>query len=76
MKKSNKGARQSDQTPVVSGNGGEIHLQAISEDTLLTTNQGVPIADNQNSLKTGPRGPVLLQDFILRDLHSSYASRS
>lgn len=33
----------------------------------LTTNQGVAIADNQNSLKYGLRGPVLLEDFILRD---------
>ncbi len=33
----------------------------------LTTNQGMPIADNQNSLKDGLRGPVLLEDFILRD---------
>ncbi|MCF8203484.1 MAG: catalase [Methylotenera sp.] len=33
----------------------------------LTTNQGVRIADNQNSLKSGTRGPVLLEDFILRD---------
>jgi catalase len=33
----------------------------------LTTNQGVPVADNQNSLKAGYRGPALLQDFILRE---------
>ena len=33
----------------------------------LTTNQGVRIADNQNSLKAGVRGPVLLEDFILRE---------
>jgi catalase len=33
----------------------------------LTTNQGVPIADNQNSLKAGLRGPTLLEDFILRE---------
>ncbi len=33
----------------------------------LTTNQGVAIADNQNSLKAGPRGPALLEDFILRE---------
>lgn len=33
----------------------------------LTTNQGVPIADNQNSLKAGVRGPTLLEDFILRE---------
>ncbi len=33
----------------------------------LTTNQGVAIADNQNSLKASLRGPVLLEDFILRE---------
>ena len=33
----------------------------------LTTNQGVPVGDNQNSLKAGLRGPVLLEDFILRE---------
>jgi catalase len=33
----------------------------------LTTNQGVKVADNQNSLKAGLRGPVLLEDFILRE---------
>lgn len=35
--------------------------------TILTTNQGVPIADNQNSLTIGARGPTLLEDFILRE---------
>jgi len=29
---------------------------------LLTTNQGVPVSDNQNTLTVGERGPVLLQD--------------
>ena len=33
----------------------------------LTTNQGVAVADNQNSLKFGVRGPALLEDFILRE---------
>ncbi|WP_423600445.1 catalase [Roseateles sp. MS654] len=33
----------------------------------LTTNQGVRIADNQNSLKAGLRGPTLMEDFILRE---------
>jgi catalase len=33
----------------------------------LTTNQGVAIGDNQNSLKAGFRGPALLEDFILRE---------
>jgi catalase len=33
----------------------------------LSTNQGIPISDNQNSLKAGPSGPVLLEDFVLRE---------
>ncbi|KHO15110.1 hydroperoxidase [Acinetobacter baumannii] len=33
----------------------------------LTTNQGVKIADNQNSLRAGIRGSTLLEDFILRE---------
>ncbi|MEC5159849.1 MULTISPECIES: catalase [unclassified Janthinobacterium] len=33
----------------------------------LTTNQGVPVADNQSSLKLGLRGPTLMEDFILRE---------
>jgi catalase len=53
--------------PAPVGQGGEVHQQAESIETQLTTNQGVPISDNQNSLKAGPRGPVLLQDFILRE---------
>ena len=45
----------------VTGSGGELHQR--STDTFLTTNQGVPVSDNQNSLKVGPRGPTLLEDF-------------
>lgn len=33
----------------------------------LRTNQGVKVADNQNTLKAGPRGPSLLEDFIMRE---------
>lgn len=33
----------------------------------LRTNQGVKIADNQNTLRAGPRGPSLLEDFIMRE---------
>ncbi len=33
--------------------------------TILTTSAGAPVADNQNSLTAGPRGPVLLQDYQL-----------
>jgi catalase len=42
-------------------------VRVDSSGQVLTTNQGVAIADNQNSLKAGPRGPVLLEDFILRE---------
>jgi catalase len=42
-------------------------VRVDSTDRVLTTNQGVPIADNQNSLKAGLRGPTLLEDFILRE---------
>src|SRR5215471_8992642 len=31
----------------------------------LTTSAGAPVADNQNSMTAGPRGPVLLQDYQL-----------
>jgi catalase len=41
--------------------------RADASGQVLTTNQGVPIADNQNSLKAGLRGPALLEDFILRE---------
>lgn len=33
----------------------------------LRTNQGVKVADNQNTLKVGARGPSLLEDFIMRE---------
>lgn len=36
-------------------------------DQYLTTNQGVRINDNQNTLKAGERGPSLLEDFIMRE---------
>jgi len=41
-------------------------------DRHLTTNQGVPIADNQHSLKIGLRGPTALEDFILREKISHF----
>ena len=42
-------------------------FRAAPGDGALTTNQGVPIADNENSLRAGERGPTLLEDFILRE---------
>ncbi len=47
--------------------GGETHQSTNRRKDSLTTNQGVVISDNQNSLKAGVRGPTLLEDFILRE---------
>jgi catalase len=49
------------------GSGGEWHQVATGDQPALTTNQGLPISDNQNSLRTNPKGPTLLEDFILRE---------
>ncbi|MGH6963065.1 MAG: catalase [Phenylobacterium sp.] len=49
------------------GAGGETHQAASAPDARITTNHGVPISDDQNSLKAGPRGPSLLEDFVLRE---------
>lgn len=53
------------------GNGGETHQHIPAKgphDGLdhLTTNQGIRISDNQNSLRSATRGPTLLEDFVLR----------
>jgi catalase len=47
--------------------GGELHQMAGVEHAALTTNQGVALSDNQNSLRANPGGPTLLEDFILRE---------
>ncbi len=47
--------------------GGETHQHGDGKHQHLTTNQGLVISDNQNSLKGGGRGPTLLEDFILRE---------
>ena len=46
------------------GNGGETHQRG---GPALTTNHGVPLSDNQNSLRAAQRGPTLLEDFALRE---------
>ena len=51
---------------VQQGPGGETHQR--DGGAILTTAQGAPISDDQNSLKVGgPRGPVALEDHILRE---------
>jgi catalase len=56
--------------PQLGHNPGNLPLDRVRVDSsarALTTNLGVPVADNQNSLKAGLRGPALLEDFILRE---------
>ncbi|MDQ0390757.1 catalase [Labrys monachus] len=52
---------------VLRGEGGETHQVAGKDVPVLTTQQGVPVSDDQNSLKIGPRGPALLEDFHFRE---------
>ena len=49
------------------GNAGELQQTASAADARITTNHGVAISDNQNTLKAGHRGPALLEDFVLRE---------
>ena len=49
------------------GTGGEVHQLAGGSHPQLTTNQGIPISDNQNSLRSNKLGPTLLEDFVLRE---------
>jgi catalase len=49
------------------GTGGETHQQAGGGVADLTTQQGIPVADDQNTLRQGARGPALLEDFHFRE---------
>jgi len=56
--------------PNLGFNPGNLPLDRVRTDAtgqVLTTNLGIPVADNQHSLKAGARGPALLEDFILRE---------
>ena len=47
--------------------GGETHQVASGDMRRLTTQQGVIVADDQNSLRVGDRGPTALEDFHFRE---------
>ncbi len=49
------------------GNGGETHQVAGDEHDTMTTQVGMPISDDQNTLKIAPRGPHLLEDQVFRE---------
>ncbi len=61
-----KKARLAD-AEIARGTGGETHQLAGRGQPPLTTQQGVPVSDDQNSLRAGGRGPALLEDFHLRE---------
>ena len=70
MKKKSPGDRDTTrygEVPVTVGEGGETHQVAGGEVPPLTTQQGVPVADDQNSLRIGARGPTALEDFHFRE---------
>ena len=46
---------------------GDLHRPLGGDHATLTTNQGLAISDNQNSLRANPCGPTLIEDFILRE---------
>ena len=56
-----------DTKPRNAGNGGETHQVTDADHPVLTTNHGTPISDNQNQLKAGARGPVLIEDEVFRE---------
>ncbi|MGB3627136.1 MAG: catalase [Henriciella sp.] len=47
--------------------GGAPHQTAGGKTETLTTQQGVAVSDDQNHLKAGPRGPMLMDDFHFRE---------
>ncbi|MBV8802359.1 MAG: catalase [Gammaproteobacteria bacterium] len=49
------------------GNGNELHQSTEDQTQTLTTQQGTPVADDQNSLRLGAAGPGLLEDFHFRE---------
>jgi catalase len=66
--------RSNDLTPVemadariLRGKGGETHQTAGADVHTLTTQQGAPVGDDQNSLKAGARGPTLMEDQHFRE---------
>ncbi len=59
-----KSHKTNEPTAVASG---ELHQTATGGIETMTTAQGMPISDDQNSLKVAPRGPHLLEDQVMRE---------
>jgi catalase len=67
MRKARSTSARGKAVPDRHGHGDELHQVAGDGHSPLTTNQGIPVSDDQNSLRATPRGPTLLEDFILRE---------
>lgn len=64
-KKSAKAASNSARD--IKGNAGELQQQAGGSHPVMSTQQGIAVSDNQNSLRATAHGPALLEDFVLRE---------
>jgi len=67
---SGKNKQEEGTSPIIQlqpASGGALHQIAGGKHPELTTNQGVVLSDNQNSLRANPHGPTLLEDFVLRE---------
>ncbi|MDR3617350.1 MAG: catalase [Candidatus Obscuribacterales bacterium] len=64
---SDKGTSVLGQAGISRGQGDETHQTAGDNLPTMTTQQGIPVSDDQNSLKVGPNGPALLEDFVMRE---------
>ncbi len=62
-----KKSTQSPDELEVTGNAGELHQVSGGDVPPLTTQQGIPVSDDQNSLRIGQRGPTALEDFHFRE---------
>jgi catalase len=68
LSETNASPKSGEATVMPTALGGSLErVRVNSAGQALTTNQGVAISDNQNSLKAGLRGPTLLEDFVLRE---------
>ena len=67
-KKPSRAASPNSKTASLSaGEGGETHQTVATPTACSRPTRASPISDNQNSLKSGARGPTLLEDFVLRE---------
>jgi len=60
-------AKEKGKVPIVADKDSQRDQQAGGENAVMTTQQGIPVGNHQNSLKLGTRGPTLLEDFQLRE---------